>query len=252
MELVLTIFGEGLHAILIVMLAAIMVGFSKSGINGITMLIIPLLASVYGGKASTGILLPMLIVGDIYAVWCYRKTIHISSVLKPLPWSILGIIMGGLVGNYISDDIFIYLIGSLVILCLILLVYSKFKGGNIQLPSSPYFYIVIGILSGFASMIGNAAGPIFTLYLLALGYNKKVFMGTNALFFFIINVSKLPIQIFLWDNISVKNGILAFIMMPIIGVGAFLGYHLVKKINEKVFSYIIIIMTWIGAIRLFI
>ena len=240
-----------LYSWILIILTAIIVGFTKTGINGGTMLIIPLLVAKFGGMESTGILLPMLMIGDIYAVYLYRKNIVIQSVLKPLPWAILGIISGAFIGKLISDKVFVTLIAVLVLLCLFLLVYTKRKGNTLVIPSNLLFYIGIGILSGFASMIGNAAAPIFTLYLMALGYNKKDFIGTNALFFFIINLSKLPIQIFMWNNITWNNFLLTLVMIPFISMGAWIGYKVVKKINEKIFSYIVILMTFIGAIRLF-
>ena len=236
---------------LTVIIVALIVGFSKSGIGGITMLAIPILASVFGGKDSTGIMLPMLLVGDLFAVWYYRKSVEWKNVFQPLPWAIIGIILGVLVGNYISDKTFLTLIGMIILICLGILVYTEIKGKNIIVPSESWFYILVGILSGFASMIGNAAGPIFGIYLLALGFKKNNYIGTNAWFFFIVNLTKLPLQIFVWHNISIRSMIMTVVVLPVIILGAILGYYLLKKINEKIFRYLVIIMTGIAALKLF-
>lgn len=237
---------------IMVMFTAFLVGFSKTGIGGVMMLAIPLLASEFGGRDSTGIILPMLIIGDIFAIWYYRGSVLWRNVLTPLPWGILGILLGAIVGNYLNDNTFVMLIGTIVLFCLALIIYTEIKGNNFVVPSTPWFYITVGILSGFASMIGNAAGPIFSIYLLALGFKKNNYMGCNAWFFFIINITKLPFQIFMWNNIGIKTLTIAGFMLPFITLGAIIGYFVLKKINEKHFRYLIIIMTGIAAIRLFI
>lgn len=233
-----------------IMITALFVGFSKTGIGGISMIAIPLLAVAFGGKDSTGILLPMLLVGDLFAIWYYRRSVEWRNVFKPLPWAVIGLAIGVIVGNYISDKTFITLIGIIVLFCLGILIYTEKKGKDFKVPKDAWFYIMVGILSGFASMIGNAAGPIFTIYLLALGFKKNNFMGTNAWFFFIINLTKLPLQIFVWHNLGINSLTTTILMIPVITVGAVLGFFVLKKINEKYFRYIVIVMTAIAAIRL--
>lgn len=237
---------------LLLLITALMVGLAKSGLSGVTMLVIPLLATVFGGKESTGILLPMLILGDTFAIWYYHQHADWSNIRKLLPWAVLGLLAGVVAGNYMDDRQFKILIAVMVLLCLILLILTEKKGGNIKIPETPFVYIFSGIAAGFATMIGNAAGPIFSVYLLAKGFKKNDFMGTTAWFFFIINVSKLPLQIFVWKNVSLATISISFFMIPAIALGAFLGSRIIKKINEKIFKNLIIIMTAIAAIRLFI
>lgn len=237
---------------ILLILSAFVVGFSKTGINGMTMLVIPILAMEFGGKDSSGIMLPMLLSGDLFAIWYYRKSVKWRNVMTPLPWAVVGILLGAVVGSYISDKVFLNLIGIIVLLCLGILVYMERKGKDFSVPKSPVFYILIGIISGFGSMIGNAAGPIFSVYLLALGFKKNTYMGTNAWFFFIVNFLKLPLQIILWNNISMRNVGLTFFMIPFITLGALLGFVVLKRVNEKFFRYLIITMTTIAALRLFL
>jgi uncharacterized membrane protein YfcA len=219
---------------------------------GLTMLIIPLLASVFGGKDSTGIMLPMLIVGDVCALSYYHKSATWKDIVRPLPSTLAGLAIGAFVGNSVSDGTFLKLIGIIILLCLSVLIYMEKKGQNLKVPNSAWFYITIGVLSGFFSMMGNAAGPIFSIYLLALGYAKNNYMGSTTWFFFIVNILKLPLQIFVWHNITVKNLIVGISMIPLIIAGAVLGAFILKKINEKVFRYIVIVMTAFAAIRLLI
>ncbi len=235
-----------------VFVVALIIGFSKTGIGGLAMLAVPVIAAIFGGKDSTGIMLPMLLAGDLLAIWYYRKSVEWKKVFLPLPWAIIGIILGVFVGNYISDRTFLTLIGIIILICLGILVYTEMKGKNFKVPGKAWFYVLVGVLSGFASMIGNAAGPIFTIYLLALGFEKNNFMGTNAWFFFIINLIKLPLQIFVWHNIGIRSMTITAVVLPLIILGAILGYYILKKINEKIFRYIVIIMTAIAAFKILV
>lgn len=231
--------------------AALMVGFSKTGIGGIMMLIIPIFASTFGGKESTGVILPMLLAGDVFAVWYYHRHAEWSNIKKLVPWALAGIISGAVVGNYINDVQFKTLIASLVIICLGILLYMEKKGDSFKVPEKPWFFALTGAAAGFASMIGNAAGPIFSIYLLAKGFKKNDYMGTSAWFFLIVNLSKLPFQIFYWKNVNANTALTMATMLPVIAAGAFIGIAVIKKLNEKPFRYLILAMTAISAVRLF-
>jgi hypothetical protein len=192
----------------------------------------------------------MLLVGDVFALLYYHRSAKWKDVIKPLPWALIGLGIGAFVGNYISDNTFLKLIGVIILLCLGVLAYMEKKNQDLKVPDAPWFYIAIGILSGFFSMIGNAAGPIFGIYLLALGYKKNGFMGVNAWFFFIINLSKLPLQIFVWHNINLKTLAITAVMIPLITIGAVFGAFILKKVNEKAFRYVVIVMTAAAALKL--
>jgi len=133
-----------------------------------------------------------------------------------------------------------------------ILLYTEKKGKNLVVPEVTIFFVTVGVLSGFTSMIGNAAGPIFSMYLLTLGLKKNNYMGINAWFFFIINFTKIPIQAFVWHNISIKSLFVTVLMIPVITLGAILGAFILKKINEKYFRYIILVMTAIASFKLLV
>ncbi|MFT8349768.1 sulfite exporter TauE/SafE family protein [Clostridium saccharoperbutylacetonicum] len=233
-------------------LAAFLIGFSKAGISSFTMPAIPIVASVFGGKDSTGIILPMLIVGDIFALYYYNRHAEWKNIRKLLPWTLLGLILGVIVGIYVNDKTFKACISVSVLICLVILIYTEKKGENLKVPQSTLLYALTGILCGFTSMIGNAAGPIFSVYLLAKGFKKNDFMGTTAWFFFIINLTKVPLQIFFWNNIPIKTIYLTGLMIPAIAVGAFLGVIIIKKLNERLFHLVILGVTALAAIKLLI
>lgn len=233
-------------------IASALFGFSKTGIGGTSMLAVPILAAVFGGKVSTGLILPLLLVGDVFAISYYRKHAKWSDIRKLMLWNCCGLLLGTLVGNYINDIQFKALIGLSVIVCLAILVYSEMKGDDLKVPEKTWVYVLFGILCGFTSMIGNAAGPIFSIFLLAKGFKKNSFMGTTSWFFFINNLIKVPLQVFVWHNISSQTVMLAGFMIPAIAAGALLGIVVIKRINEKHFRYTILAMTAIAAMKLFI
>lgn len=233
-----------------VIIAAFLVGFSKTGISGLTMLVIPIIATIFGGKESTGILLPMLIIGDFFAVYYYKRHAEWRNVKKPLPWALGGIVLGVIVGNYVNDSQFKAIMAVSIIICIGILIYMEKKGENLKVPKGAWFHALTGTAAGFTTMIGNAAGPIFSIYLLTMGFKKNNYMGTSSWFFMIINLSKVPLQVFFWNNISLKTTVLAFSMIPIITVGALLGSAVIKRLNEKPFRYLIIAMTVVAAVRL--
>jgi uncharacterized protein len=108
----------------------------------------------------------------------------------------------------------------------------------------------IGLAAGFASMIGNAAGPIFWIYLISRKLGKSEFMGTSAWFFFLINLVKLPLQILIWGNITAQNTLPSIMMIPVILGGAFAGTLIIKYINDQPFNYLVLAMALLAALNL--
>jgi len=235
-----------------VIAAAILVGLSRTAVSGLAMLAIPLIASMFAGRESSGMILMMLITADLFAIFYFRQHANFKLIKSLLPWVAIGLITGLAVGRLINDGQFKMLIAICIFICLIILIISEKTGGNINIPEKPWIYALTGIATGFASMIGNVAGPIFWIYLIAKKFNKNNFMGTVAWFFFILNIVKLPLQILVWKNITYQNLFPVIIVSPLIILAAFSGTFIIRKIKEKPFRYLIIIMTGIAAINLFL
>jgi len=231
--------------------AAVIIGFSKTGIQGATIPAVALVAVIFGGKPSAGIMLPMLMFGDFLAIYQYGKQGKFSDVLKLLPAAVVGVILGAVTGNYLDDKQFKMLMGIIVFACLALLIHREVTKRVLTVPDHPVFHWGVGAISGFSSMVGNAAGPIFTVYLLTQKLTKNRMIGTTAWFFFLINIVKLPFHIFMWQTITWETFRYTLLMIPFIAVGAVLGTKFVRKINEIWYKRIIMMMTAIAAIRLF-
>jgi uncharacterized protein len=234
----------------LIILSSFLIGFSKTGVGGFLLPVIPILAAIFGGMSSTGILLPLLLAGDVFALYYYKKHGNAHDLKMILPWAFAGLAMGVIVGNNIDDRQFKTIISFSIILCLILLVYSQKKRAEVKMPNKAWFCAFVGITAGFTSMIGNAAGPVFTIYLLSRDVDKNEFMGTTTWFFFIINLIKLPLQIFFWHNISLSTIAFDMMMLPAIAAGAFVGIKVFKLLNEKLFRIVVIVMTAVSALKL--
>jgi uncharacterized membrane protein YfcA len=111
--------------------------------------------------------------------------------------------------------------------------------------------MILGLLGGFATMIGNAAGPVMALYLLSMRLPKNSYIGTGAWFFAIVNISKVPFHIFSWKTINLQSFMLDVIMIPAIATGAILGIYLVRFFPEKAYRIFIILTTVLSAFLLF-
>lgn len=237
---------------LLLAICALLVGMSKTGVPGVSLLVVPTLALFFGGKPSTGVLLPMLMIADIFGVAWYHRHAEWKYLVKMLPWAFLGLILGLWVGEKVSDEGFKNIIAILVFICIGLLFLKDRKSGKQIFPDTWWFAASMGILGGFATMMGNVAGPIFAIYLLAMHLPKNSFIGTTAWFFLIINFTKFPLQFFVWNNISMDFLKLNFLMIPMIGLGAFTGIWLVKKISDQSYRMFVIVVTAISAFLLLI
>lgn len=227
--------------------AVFLLGLSKSGIKGIGIIIVIILAFVFGEKASTGILLPMLICADIFAVIYYIKHVKWQIIKRLIPWMIVGVLVGVWIGNDISEIVFKKLMAIVIIVSVLIMFYTESRKSN-KVPTNKLFAIVIGFLTGFMTMIGNLAGPISNVYFLAMRFPKNEFIGTAAWLFFIINVFKLPFHIFIWKTVTTETLVLNSVLIPAVVIGFFLGAYIVKLISNINYRRFILIVTAIGGI----
>jgi len=236
----------------LIIFASLLIGSSKTGFVGIYLISIPIFAWVFGGRASTGVLLPVLIIADIFAVISYRKAIKWKELLSVLPWAFAGIALALWVGSSVSDSVFKMLIAAAVIIVLVFMLVKEISGKELKAKNSWYINAAIGLLGGFSTMIGNAAGPILAVYFLSLNLNKNSFISTTAWFFWIINIIKLPLHIFIWHTVDLHSISFDLLMVPAVAAGSIAGVLLVKLIPEKPYRIFVIIATFVSAVFLII
>lgn len=225
----------GLFQWIILTLAALCIGMSKTGVQGLMLLIVPYMALAFGAKASTGVILPMLCMADVIAVAYYKRIADWRVVARLLPTALLGFLVALMVDKLIPSQGFRQLMGWTLALALVVMLWSEIFGRENRWMSRWWYSALFGLLGGFTTMIGNAAGPVMSVYLLSMRKEKMAYIGINAWFFLVVNLLKVPLQIFVWNNITWDSFKLNLLMLPIIGLGALIGIRLVKLFPERAF-----------------
>lgn len=237
---------------LILSLTALCIGMSKTGIQGLMLLTVPYMAMSFGAKESTGVILPMLCMADIMAVIYYKRIADWKTVLRLLPTAILGFFIAIFVDNLIPAKEFRHLMGWTLVIALAVMIWSEIFGKENRWMKRWWYSAIFGLLGGFTTMIGNAAGPVLSVYLLSMRKDKMEYIGINAWFFLVVNMLKVPLQIFVWDNISWSTFSLNLTMLPIIGLGAWIGIRIVNVFPEKAFHRFIQIVTILSVVMMLI
>ncbi|MFJ9582685.1 sulfite exporter TauE/SafE family protein [Streptomyces acidicola] len=237
--------------------AALLVGFSKTAVSGANTVSLAIFAAVLPARASTGVLLPILIVGDVLAVLTYRRHAHWPTLWRLFPAVAAGVVFGTVFLMWADDGIVRTSIGAILLLMAAVTVWRRriaekeddpdavtTRAGRVKARS-------YGVLGGFTTMVANAGGPVMSMYLLSAGFRKLGFLGTSAFFFLIVNVSKVPFSVGLGliDGPSLLlDAALAAFVLP----GALLGRWAVNRINQRLFEQLVIAATVVGGVQLLI
>jgi len=234
---------------LIVVVCGVLVGFTKTGVAGLGLVIVPLLAMVFEPHRSPGVLLPMLCMADVLAVIYYHRHAVWAHVLRPMPWAVAGIVVTFVVLKCIPLRGATYgrLIGAVVLICIGIGLVRSRRGGKEK--HGALFAAAVGVLGGFATMAANAAGPIWVVYLLAMGLPKYELIGTGAWFFFALNLLKVPFQANL-GNITGSTLALNGLLLPAILAGGWLGIRTVRRMDQRLFNRVIQALAAAGAVKL--
>jgi hypothetical protein len=242
------VFELGTIDLIVFCLVALFIGMAKTGVHGTGIIAVPMLASVFGGKASSGILLPILIVADVIGVWYYHRHASWSHLKILFPWAAAGVVLGTVVGNYINDELFRLIMAIIIFASVIIMVWLERGHHKEEVPRNIWFGSLTGVLGGFSSMVGNLAGPIMALYLLSMRLPKNAFIGTTAWFFMVVNWFKVPFHVFAWHTITADVLLMDLITLPLIALGAYLGILIVRKIPERAYRWFIIGMILVAAV----
>ena len=222
------------------------IGMAKTGLGGLGMVVVPVMANIFGAKSSTGILLILLILADFFGVRYYHMHADIRQLVKLIPSTIFGILTGVLIGDILSDVDFQFLLGAVIISGALIMVIK------VDIKENKLFSIAVGFLGGFITMIGNAAGPIMSIYFLSMGFDKNKFIGTAAWFFLFVNLLKVPMHVFIWKTIDLNILLFDLSLFPFILVGAVTGVWIVKKIPERPYKIFVIVSVILSTFNLFI
>lgn len=237
-------------------IASIFIGVSKTGLPGVNLVSILLIALVVDGRLIPGAALPLLIVADLFAVSWYRAHTR-WDLLRPLGFSIgLGyvfgiaffVVLGG--ANHLLERS----IGLILLFIVLLQLIRMFRSEGSQAGRAVTF--AYGVSGGFTTFVANAAGPVINTYLAAARLPKQELLGTAAWLYFVVNLSKIPfyVALGLWSDggafFTSESLLWDAILVPGIFVGVFAGRAAYQRIPQRAFLIAVLILSAAGALLL--
>lgn len=229
------------------LLGAFIIGMGKAGLKGLDMLSVTLMAMVFGGKGSTGVVLPLLCVADIAAVIYYKRHVTWQYFFRLIPWMVVGILVGVWVGNRLDEVLFRKIMAVIILVTVLMVLLIEFRLKQ-AIPDNRLLAASTGLLAGFTTMIGNLAGAFANVYFLAMRAPKNDFIGTTAWIFLCINLFKFPFQVWVWKNIHLNTLSTDLLLLPLLAAGFAVGIKLIGMLDERLFRKVVIVLTVIGGL----
>lgn len=236
--------------ILAAIFAVLVTGISKGGLGGLGLFAVPIMSLTISPVQAAGIMLPILIIMDWMGVWAYRKHWDKRMLWLILPGALIGIALGGLVADRVSED---FVRGCVGVIAVTFPIYSVLKArilkGSDWLQHNKPMAWIAGIAAGFTSFVAHAGGPPYQAYVLQQGLEKRIYAGTAIMFFFVVNAVKL-IPYAMLGQFDKTNLMTSAALIPIAPIGVLIGVWLVKRIDEVVFYRIIQSLIFITGVKL--
>ena len=234
-------------------LGAFMVGVSKSGITGLSILSVALFTHVFpSSKQASGIVLPLLIFGDIVAVLSYRRHTQWRYLWKLFPFTAAGVVLGYFALGWVSDRHARLMIGSIIVALAVLSYWRRYRAVPNAAPPDGHSWVfaaAVGVVAGFITLIANAAGPLMAIYLVAMRLPKMEYVGTAAVFFMCLNLFKVPFMVNL-GLINPHSFAINLLLAPAVVSGALIGRWLVVRINQALFEKMVLALSAIAGVLL--
>lgn len=235
---------------LLAIVAAAGIGIGKSGLAGMSLVHVLIFAFLFGARDSTGVVLPMLLIGDVCAVRIFHQHARWDYVRRMLPPACVGVVIAAVVMRGLSESVYKPIIGTTILGLTALQVVRLYKPQWFAgVPHARWFAWTLGLIAGGATMLANAAGPIFTIYCLAVALPKFELVGTSAWFFFLINAFKVPFSAGL-GLIHGQTLALNAVLAPAILGGIFVGRWLTAHIPQRLFDGLLLAFAALAALRL--
>ena len=231
-------------------IAAFLVGVTKTGLPGVGSLAAVLMALAVPGKYSVGLLCTVLLTGDLFALRYYRHHGQVRIILKLMPAMLVGIAAGAYVLRALEHEMFRPLLALLIVglLCIELL---RRRGDPQAFQGHPALAVIVGFSAGFATTVGNVAGAIMSVYLIMLGFQKREFIGTITWYYFIFNALKIPVFMYIGVLPVESFRYTIWLALPV-ALGALLGAVIFRITPQKLFDAIVLGTTAVGAAWLLI
>jgi len=229
---------------------SVLVGLSKTGITGLSLLFVGMFAAVLPAKNASGLVVPILIVGDLIAVGSYRSHTQWRHIWRLFPWAAVGIILGYFALGRMDDRQARTSIGAIVLCLATLHIYRRLRPPAPGVGHGFWFAPILGILAGFTTITANASGPLVVIYLLSMGLLKMEYMGTAAVFFLLLNLFKTPFMVCL-GLINFGSMALDAYLLPAMLLGAWAGKWILRRMDQRVFENVALALSILAGARMF-
>jgi len=223
--------------------AVLLVGISKGGFGGgLGTAAVPLMALVISPVQAAAILLPILCVMDLVAVWKFRGLWVWPEIRIIVPASLLGIVVGTLLFNYMSAAIVKLLVGAVAIsFTLHYWFFARKSAVQVPLHHPRVFGTVAGAVAGFTSFVAHAGGPPISMYLLRRPLSRTDFAATTVIFFVVVNYVKLIPYAWL-GQLNISNLSTSAALVVLAPVGVLTGAWLHRRVSDKTFFVIVYVL----------
>lgn len=230
--------------------AVLITGIAKGGFGGVGVLATPLMMMVAPAGLVLGMLLPILIVADIATIRTYPREWQWRPLLPIAPWTILGVVVGWFLLDYMEGrGWMIKIFVGVLSLGFALLEWTRawlmrrLKGQQVEDKWQPNWQTAapFGLGAGVATMLAHAAGPFTTIYFLLQGLDRRTFVGTTARYYFVLNSLKIPFQVNL-GLITADTLTKSIWLLPVIPLGVWLGATLNKRVSNNAFRQIMYVL----------
>jgi uncharacterized membrane protein YfcA len=239
-------------------LAAGIVGLSKTGVPGIGMLFVAIFANLMPTRQASGFVLPLLICGDLVAVFSYRRHTEWKHLWRLFPWTAAGVGLGALALGRLDDRQAQLLVGGIILTLVGLHLWRKRAAAPAALTDpaavaeqGAWFAPTIGVLAGFTTLVANAAGPLMAIYLLAMCLPKLAYVGTSAVFFLLLNLFKVPFMAGL-GLITVDSLGFNLALAPAVFAGAWFGRWVLPRVSQAWFERLALFFSAAAGLKLLI
>lgn len=229
-------------------------GFSKTAMPVAGVLAGPLLVAALGATTASGLMVPLLLLGDLFALGYYRQHANWGLIRRLIPGVLLGVVITGILFRLLPISALNRIIGMLILASVALELWRRWderrKADHEPAPMRSRAGIAFfGALAGMTTMAANAGGTAMTLYLVKMRVPMLAFMGTSAWFFFVVNLLKVPVIVGL-GFVTSESLIADLWLAPFIVVGALIGVAVFRRMNERLFTNIALALSAIAAIWL--
>lgn len=229
--------------------AVVALGLSKGGFAGVGQMATPMLALAMPPLEAAAILLPIMMAQDAAALWVYRKDWSGLILAITLPGALIGVGAAWALAAHISDAAVRVLIGVTTIAFVLYYWLAPKRVAHETSEPGVTSGVLSGAMSGFTSMLCQAGGPPFQMYVLAQRLTKMTFVGTTAFFFATTNVLKV-VPYFALGEFSTKGLGTSLALLPLAMATNMLGFWLVRITPQELFYKITMLLMFLISIEL--